>query len=52
MSGGVADVHIDSVSAYEDLRQKQFGFRQLPLPKSLRLSKADAELNRRAKLAI
>jgi hypothetical protein len=52
MSGGVLEVHIDSISAYEDLREKQFGFRQLPLPKSLRLSKADAELNRRARLAI
>ncbi len=52
MSGGMGDVRIDSASAYEALREKQFGFRQLPLPKSLRLSKADAELNRRAKLAI
>jgi hypothetical protein len=52
MSGGIGRVLVDSVSAYQTLREKQFGFAQVPLPKSLRLSKADAELNRRVKFAI
>jgi radical SAM superfamily enzyme YgiQ (UPF0313 family) len=51
MSGGIGSVLIDSVSAYQDLREKQFGFKQVPLPKSLQLTKADAELNRRVKFA-
>lgn len=52
MSGGIGRVLVDSISAYRDLREKQFGFKQAPLPKSLQLSKADAELNRRVKFAI
>jgi len=52
MSGGVSRVLIDSIGDYRELRQKQFGFEQVPLPKSLELSNADAELNRRAKVAI
>jgi Radical SAM superfamily len=51
MSGGIGRVVVDSVSAYQELREKQFGFAQAPLPKSLQLSKADAELNRRVKFA-
>jgi hypothetical protein len=52
MSGGIGRVLVDSISTYQDLREKQFGFKQAPLPKSLQLSKADAELNRRVKFAI
>ena len=52
MSGGVGRVRVDSFANYRHLRRKQFGFEQVPLPKSLELSKADAELNRRVKIAI
>jgi radical SAM superfamily enzyme YgiQ (UPF0313 family) len=52
MSGGVSRVHRDSAADYRELRRKQFQLEQVPLPKSLELSKADAELNRRVKLAI
>jgi hypothetical protein len=52
MSGGIGRVLVDSISTYQDLRATQFGFKQVPLPKSLQLSKADAELNRRVKFAI
>ena len=52
MSGGIGSVLVDSVSSYRDLRARQFGLEQVPLPKSLQLSRADAELNARVKLAI
>jgi radical SAM superfamily enzyme YgiQ (UPF0313 family) len=52
MSGGVGRVRLDSVADYRELRQKQFGFELVPLPKSLELSKADAELNRKVKIVI
>jgi hypothetical protein len=52
MSGGVGRVRADSFADYRDLRKNQFGFEQIPLPKSLELSKQDAELNRRVKIAI
>jgi hypothetical protein len=51
MSGGIGRVLVDSIASYQDLREKQFGFKQAPLPRSLQLSKADAELNRRVKFA-
>jgi len=51
MSGGISRVRLDSVSAYQKLRETHFGVKQAPLPKSLQLSKADAELNRRVKFA-
>jgi hypothetical protein len=51
MSGGIGRVRLDSVSAYLRLREQQFGFKQVPLPRSLQLSKLDAELNRGVKLA-
>ena len=51
MSGGIGRVLVDSVSSYRELREKQFGFTEAPLPRSLHLSKADAELNARVKLA-
>jgi hypothetical protein len=52
MSGGISRVRVDSLSDYRDLRKSQFGVEQVPLPESLQLSKADEDLNRRAKLAI
>jgi hypothetical protein len=52
MSGGVSRVRLDSAADYREFRKKQFHLEQVPLPKSLELSKADADLNRRVKLAI
>jgi hypothetical protein len=52
MSGGISRVRIDSTKDYSEFRRKQFDIELAPLPKSLALSKADAELNRRVKLAI
>ena len=52
MSGGVSRVQVDSWSDYRELRRHRFGLDLVPLPKSLELSQADAELNRRAKIAI
>jgi hypothetical protein len=51
MSGGFRRVQLDAAAAYARLRRAQFGFDQIPLPKSLVLSKADAELNARVKIA-
>ena len=51
MSGGLSRVRLDSFSDYRDLRKKQYGLEQVPLPQSLVLSKSDLELNRRLKLA-
>jgi hypothetical protein len=52
MSGGVWRKRIDSVDDYRSLRARTFGVGAVALPKSLALSEADAELNRRAKLLI
>jgi hypothetical protein len=52
MSGGVSRVHRDTDADYREFRKKQFQLEQVPLPRSLELSKADAELNRSVKLAI
>jgi hypothetical protein len=52
MSGGISRVQRDSAADYLDFRKKQFRLERIPLPKSLELSPADAELNRRVKLAI
>jgi hypothetical protein len=51
MSGGVGRVRLDTAADYRELRKKQYDVDLVPLPKSLQLSKADAELNRRVKLA-
>ena len=51
MSGGISRVRLDSAADYRELRKRQFDIDQAPLPKSLALSPADAELNRRVKLA-
>jgi radical SAM superfamily enzyme YgiQ (UPF0313 family) len=52
MSGGVIRVRLDSWSDYRELRRSRFGLDLVPLPKSLELTQADAELNRRVKIAI
>ena len=52
MSGGVIRVRVDSEADYIHFRRERFGFERVPLPQSLTLSKADAELNSRVKLAI
>jgi hypothetical protein len=51
MSGGIGRVRIDSAADYRELRRRQFDIDRAPLPKSLELSRADAELNRRVRLA-
>jgi Radical SAM superfamily len=51
MSGGIGRVRLDSDSDYRELRRNRFDVDLVRLPKSLTLSKADAELNRRAKIA-
>jgi len=51
MSGGVFRVRRDSAADYRELRRRRFGLDLVPLPKSLELSKADAELNRKVKIA-
>jgi hypothetical protein len=50
MAGGTGSVRRDSALDYRDLRRKQFDLDRIPLPRSLGLSAADMELNRRAKL--
>jgi hypothetical protein len=52
MSGGLNRVRIDAVSDYRALRKHQFDVDEVPLPKSLHLSRADADLNRRVKIEI
>jgi hypothetical protein len=52
MSGGISRVRLDSAADYRNLRKQRFDIDQAPLPKSLELSKADADLNRRVKLVI
>ena len=51
MSGGIGKVRLDSDSDYRQMRRDRFDVDRVPLPKSLTLSKADAELNRRVKIA-
>jgi radical SAM superfamily enzyme YgiQ (UPF0313 family) len=52
MAGGVLRVCRDSASDYRHLRRKYYGLDLVPLPKSLDLSPADAELNRKARIAV
>ncbi len=52
MSGGIGRVLRDAVKDYQALRRKLFGLDRVSLPHSLKLSAADAELNRRVKIAI
>jgi radical SAM superfamily enzyme YgiQ (UPF0313 family) len=50
MSGGIGRVRVDSWSDYQEFRRNRFGVDLVPLPKSLTLSQADTELNRRVKI--
>jgi radical SAM superfamily enzyme YgiQ (UPF0313 family) len=52
MAGGTARVRRDRLADYQPLRRRTFGFDLAPLPASLALSAADAELNRHAKLPV
>jgi Radical SAM superfamily len=52
MSGGIYRIHLDSIFDYREYRRRQFGFDEVPLPHSLQLSDADADLNRRVKIAV
>jgi hypothetical protein len=52
MAGGIWRVRRDTAEDYRDLRKQHYGFDLVPLPRSLELSNADKELNRKAKLAI
>jgi radical SAM superfamily enzyme YgiQ (UPF0313 family) len=50
MAGGIGRLRRDSSRDYADLRRRTFGIDLAPLPRSLALSPADEETNRRAKL--
>jgi radical SAM superfamily enzyme YgiQ (UPF0313 family) len=50
MAGGIGRVRKDRAGDYSELRRRTFGIDLAPLPSSLPLSKADEEINRRAKL--
>jgi len=52
MSGGIARVRRDRADDYLPLRRSLFGIDRVPLPRSLALTAADEEINRRAKLAV
>ena len=52
MSGGVGRVRRDTAADYRPLRRSRYDIDFAPLPRSLQLSKSDAELNRRVKLAL
>jgi hypothetical protein len=52
MSGGVGRIQLDKASDYRSLRNGFFGCDLIPLPQSLALSPADAELNRRVKIVL
>ena len=52
MSGGIGRVRLDSAADYREYRRSRFHVENIPLPRSLELSRTDAELNRRVKLAI
>lgn len=51
-SGGLRKVSVDSIDQYIDYRIRQYGYDMAPLPRGLKLSTADEETNRRAKLAV
>jgi hypothetical protein len=52
MSGGIGPVSTDKAEDYQLLRRGYYGFDLAPLPPSLALSAADAELNRNVKVAL
>ena len=51
MAGGVGRVRLDGAADYEETRRAVYGLARAPLPRSLALSKADIESNRRASVA-
>jgi radical SAM superfamily enzyme YgiQ (UPF0313 family) len=51
MAGGTGRVRLDGAEDYRELRRSVFGFDLAPLPGSLALPPADADLNRTARLA-
>jgi hypothetical protein len=52
MSGGIGRVRRDRAADYLPLRRGRFGIDSVPLPRSLALTAADEEINRRAKLPL
>jgi radical SAM superfamily enzyme YgiQ (UPF0313 family) len=52
MSGGIGRVQVDKTDDYRLLRRRFFDVDLAPLPRSLSLSQADADLNRKVKIAI
>jgi hypothetical protein len=52
MSGGIAPVRVDSHGDYLRLRTERYGVEMAALPESLRLSREDETLNRRARWRI
>ena len=50
MAGGVGRVRLDRVDDYRELRRRVFGLDLATIPRSLALSAADEELNRRARI--
>jgi hypothetical protein len=52
MAGGVGRVRLDRAADYLPLRRRVFGLDHAPLPRSLTLSRADLEINRRARLVV
>jgi hypothetical protein len=52
MSGGIGRVYRDRAADYLPLRRSLFGIDRVPLPRSLALTAADEEINRRAKLSL
>jgi hypothetical protein len=50
MGGGIARVRRDGAGDYRALRRRTYGFDTASLPRSLRLSTADEQLNRSARL--
>lgn len=52
MSGGIWHVRRDSAADYREFRRRTYSMDFVPLPRSLKLSEADEELNRHVKIAI
>jgi hypothetical protein len=52
MSGGIGRVRRDAVGDYAALRRARYDIELAPLPANLDLSPADAEMNRRVKIAL
>jgi radical SAM superfamily enzyme YgiQ (UPF0313 family) len=52
MSGGMGRLRLDWARDYAALRRARYGIDLAPLPMNLELSAADAEMNRRVKLAL